>query len=589
MKKEFFLQFFSCKVFVGLLFFVSVLNALDTEFIINEITASGQSDARSTILKNGNIVVTFRSVGSSQQIRARIFSANGTATPEFPVYAYVASDQQEPTITTLANGDFVIACTVRDGYISTFIRIFSPDGTPRGVEFQLVTNYPGNTNVSPSISGLENGNFVIAWDSSPSNAGIYIQMFSYNGSAIGPNIRITPDLQHNPSVSGIANSNFVVAWTDSHVDGINSGIKVSIFNSSGTTLVDEIVVNNIFICAEQIKPQVSRSGDNFIISWWSFFKDRSDQAIAARIFAGDGTPISDEFLVNTYTAGAQTATLNNGIWNGNFLVTWNSQDQDGAGAGAYAQIFNSRGSRVGNEFRVNIATSSDQFDAFGVQLNDGNLFMTFTGQDVDVGIVGRIISRLSATNTSGNISYTENTPKILNPIIISPPIFITTVSVKLTLSEQLVGELLTGKAGNTTSTFNSFNGTWEVVGEVQDVNTLMSNLTFLPAPFIHQNFSIQVLIDDGFFPLSDTIYVQGIPGMTTSPLTSSALTTARFTTASLTSSPLTTTGPLTSSPLTSSTSPTSLSGTTSPPSSLTTSPLCVCSDQVQSEVFYVIC
>src|SRR5262245_14982181 len=73
--------------------------------------------------------------------------------------------------------------------------------------------------------------------------------------------------------------------------------------------------------------------------------------------AGDACELGGEFQVNTYT-GSQQATPSVAMdANGNFVITWHS-DQDGSGTGIYAQRYDSDGNPMGGEFRVNTYTSS---------------------------------------------------------------------------------------------------------------------------------------------------------------------------------------------------------------------------------------
>ena len=45
---------------------------------------------------------------------------------------------------------------------------------------------------------------------------------------------------------------------------------------------------------------------NIVVSWSSDGQDGSGFASVARIFRSDGKPITDEFVVNTYTANEQS-------------------------------------------------------------------------------------------------------------------------------------------------------------------------------------------------------------------------------------------------------------------------------------------
>jgi hypothetical protein len=64
--------------------------------------------------------------------------------------------------------------------------------------------------------------------------------------------------------------------------------------------------------------------------------------------------------VNTYLTGQQHDYASAMDANGNFVVTWFSQDQDGSGWGVYAQRYTAAGLKQGGEFRVNQATAGNQ-------------------------------------------------------------------------------------------------------------------------------------------------------------------------------------------------------------------------------------
>ena len=67
-----------------------------------------------------------------------------------------------------------------------------------------------------------------------------------------------------------------------------------------------------------------------------------------------------EFRVNTYTTQAQLASDIAADPAGNFVVTWNSDPQDGSSWGVFAQRHAADGQRLGAEFRVNTYTTGLQ-------------------------------------------------------------------------------------------------------------------------------------------------------------------------------------------------------------------------------------
>src|SRR5688572_19463686 len=77
-----------------------------------------------------------------------------------------------------------------------------------------------------------------------------------------------------------------------------------------------------------------------------------------------GSPLGNEFQVNTYTPGNQfkgNQTVATDA-DGDFVIAWSSSNgQDGSGYGVFARRFSSAGAALASEFQVNTYTSDDQF------------------------------------------------------------------------------------------------------------------------------------------------------------------------------------------------------------------------------------
>ena len=99
-----------------------------------------------------------------------------------------------------------------------------------------------------------------------------------------------------------------------------------------------------------------------------------------------------EFQVNTYTTGRQDSAAIAAAANGDFVVVWNSRDQDGNGYGNFGQRFASNGTKLGAEFQVNTYTDSDQYPADVGSAPNGDFVVVWHsyGQDSDsYGIFGQ--------------------------------------------------------------------------------------------------------------------------------------------------------------------------------------------------------
>ena len=72
-------------------------------------------------------------------------------------------------------------------------------------------------------------------------------------------------------------------------------------------------------------------------------------------------PDGPEFQVNTYTTGGQAGSTVAVDPAGNFVVVWRSFGQDGSDYGIFAQRYDSKGSPLGEEFLVNTYTTLRQW------------------------------------------------------------------------------------------------------------------------------------------------------------------------------------------------------------------------------------
>jgi hypothetical protein len=94
---------------------------------------------------------------------------------------------------------------------------------------------------------------------------------------------------------------------------------------------------------------------------WASVQDspaNPSQGVYAQRYASDGTPLGGEFRVNTFTTGGQGAPSVSSDATGDFVVVWDSADQDGNGRGVFGRRFSASGAPLGDEFLVNTTTTS---------------------------------------------------------------------------------------------------------------------------------------------------------------------------------------------------------------------------------------
>lgn len=246
---------------------------------------------------------------------------------------------------------------------------------------------------SPAVACNRDGSFVVVWQSwgqDGSDQGVLGQRFDRAGAKLGEEFLVnshTVDRQAHPAVCSASSGAFVVAWDSYGQDGDGYGVFAQRFDSDGARAGAELQVNATTTFSQGFPAIACSAGGDFIVVWSSGGQDGEDYGIFARRFDSRGAPTSGEFQVNTYTSSSQIApTVATGP-SGGFVVVWSSyENQDGDAYGIFAQRFESDGSRLGSEFRVNTYTTNSQLAPSVAAGAEGNFVVVWSsGQDEDEG------------------------------------------------------------------------------------------------------------------------------------------------------------------------------------------------------------
>jgi parallel beta-helix repeat protein len=206
-----------------------------------------------------------------------------------------------------------------------------------------------------------------------------------------PNTR-TEYLQPDPTITTLTDGRYVVAWQSMYQDGQDAGIVARIYNSNGQPLGGEFLVNTTRKDFQDTPAITALADGGFVITWQSRDFGGTEYDIFAQRYNANGSAVGSEFRVNSYLKGFQTKSDVTALKNGGFVVTWQSEGQDGSEEGVYAQRYDSNGIRIGGEFKVNTVTTNFQNDPAITTLNDGSFVITWqsNGQDGDsYGIYGQ--------------------------------------------------------------------------------------------------------------------------------------------------------------------------------------------------------
>jgi len=207
-----------------------------TETHVSSYSTSDQSAPSVTALVDGGWVVTWWSYGQDggeSGVYQQRYDADGAASgTETQVNSYTTLAQYASSATALADGGWLVtwqSCGADGDVYAIHQQRYDAGGVASGAETQVNT-YTTSDQSTPSVTTLADGGWLVTWQSSGqdgSGTGIYQQRYDAEGVASGTETRIntyTTSDQGSPSVTALADGGWLVTWTSLGQDGHGGGI-----------------------------------------------------------------------------------------------------------------------------------------------------------------------------------------------------------------------------------------------------------------------------------------------------------------------------------------------------------------------------
>jgi hypothetical protein len=325
-------------------------------------------------------VLTFSALATSA-------SGQVSGAPEFQANTYTTNAQEQPAVCTTKDGGFVAVWNSvgQDGdEDGIFGQRFASTGDPLGTEFQ-VNAYTGDEQFGPSVCCGAAGNFTVVWTSTHDGeqTGVFAHRFASSGSSLGGDFQVntyTTEAQYGAKVCCDAASDFVVAWISyGQEDQFFHGIFAQRFASNGSSTGTEFQVNTYTIDSQFAPSLCCDAIGSFVVTWESELQDGEFDGVFARRFASGGSAVGTEFQVNTYTVGDNEDPAVCCDATGSFVVSFESSD--GSGIGAFARRFGGDGGPRGREFLVNSYTIERQSNPSVCCDPDGSFAVAWNSDD----------------------------------------------------------------------------------------------------------------------------------------------------------------------------------------------------------------
>ena len=395
---------------------------------------------------------------------------------EFLISQYPGNFAPDTEVASLSDGGFVVTWATQrpDGLGSSIVfQQYDASGQAIGGQTEVAANYDTEGYRDPTITGLMDGGFLIAFmDNEPiPNTNLFTQQYAIKGAQFdetGEFVNLTYfdhkidagngsyGTKSTPVVTETTDGKWVTAWSQLSVlpntygENMGGGIDEPpdyFFRSQVQLEINEPTSNTDFYDDTGIvgdafhddsytllanDPAIaSLTGDRFAYVWVQNdgALTESDGNIRIEVRDSAGNLLSVPIGVNEFTEGQQIQPDVIGLSDGGFVVAWASQGQDGGGASSYGvvcQIYDSAGNKVPGQFLANFDYVADsQSGPSLAALEGGDFVVTWHSIHQDGsgwGIFGQRLNwsndTLSAVGSQFRIN-TETTGDQLGPEVVA--------------------------------------------------------------------------------------------------------------------------------------------------------------------------
>ena len=349
-----------------------------------------------------------------------VYAQDGPSGSETLVNTTTDNRQQYAAVDMDSVGNYIVAWeSMVGGAIAIMAQRFNADGSANGSELtvrSIASSTSNESYSSPDVALSNNGDFVVCWiqyDTAGLDYELRFNAYDNTGASLTSNRyvdRSTTDALKRPRIAMDEDGDFVLLWMDPDADASGYGLFSKPYNSSFSALTSSVTVNETED-NYQGYPEIgmNASGD-YIVVWQSDDQDGDGMGIYARKYDIGGSALTSEFKVNSTTTGHQIEPVAGMDANGNYIVAWASRDQDGDYEGIYAQRYNSSDVAQGSEFLVNTTTTGTQNHPAITVTEEGNFTISWSSYAEDGSYMGIYMQSYRADgSTYGTVPVRVNT------------------------------------------------------------------------------------------------------------------------------------------------------------------------------------
>lgn len=350
------------------------------------------------------------------------------------IYISSLGDNDEPQITALADGRFVVAW-VDNVAQEVRAQILNADGSLHGSRFTIGGTSYGEQ-MHPNIASLADGRFVAIWtdqsdpkydDNTGSEPGhkadVFGQIFNINGTPSSTvfqvNVGVPPaHAFHQPGVTALSDGGFAITWRDYLTPRTSGEGDAEMWlarhdrdgNQVNSTRID------YSINYSDLQPVVQALDNGNLVVVWSQGTVTNEINLLARIVDAEGNTIEELGDIGAaYTDVANVVQITPEITklaDGGFVVTWKIQDES-TGAhdfAVWARVFEEDGSARTEAFNIS-PPENVLVDPVVTALKDGRFIVTWANFVLEETNDSEIKSQVyTAAGDKDGDTFTVHTP-----------------------------------------------------------------------------------------------------------------------------------------------------------------------------------
>ena len=294
-------------------------NAVTGEIRLNVFyNADDEQDPEITALANGGFMVVYEDNGTDNNIGYQTYSAAGVLVNGGNILddAVGGAVPNSPAVASATLTTAMTAYVVNnaDGSEDVFVRSYNPDLNTQGAAAQKLFGFVGaGENVGGiGLTALSNNNFALAIGNR--NAGddqIILNILDSAGATVN-SATISPGVELNAvEIAGLTGGNVAIVFSN-----VTSGtIVAAVYSSTAVQVRNSFQVSNL--TGSQNGPSICALADGgFVVVW----DDDTNSDIRGQRFDSTGLSVGSEFIIDT--SGTQSAPSVVGLADGRFQITW---------------------------------------------------------------------------------------------------------------------------------------------------------------------------------------------------------------------------------------------------------------------------